>query len=270
MNKFFENLSAKVFYDNRLGGMLQILFDSHPIEAYNFTYPGKFKPWEFRQVPANFWSRETGIAATKWLIEEKLKWSDKEVIEKLTWDVYRANGLGGMLQHVFNHSPFAAITHAYPEKFKAWEFRHTPKKHWNKENALVATKWLIEDKLKWNEEDIRKNLSVKTFKDNDLGGMLACSFSNSPYDAINNVYPNKFKPWELKNAPMNFCNKETAILATKWLVEEKLKLSKEDIAKISRADFKKFGLAGMVFVVFKGKHKEALRVAYPYSAEHNL
>lgn len=80
-----KNLSAKVFYDNRLGGMLQILFDSHPIEAYNFAYPGKFKPWEFRQVPANFWSRETGIAATKWLIEEKLKWSDNEVIEKLTW-----------------------------------------------------------------------------------------------------------------------------------------------------------------------------------------
>ena len=37
-----------------------------------------------------------------------------------------------------------------------------------------ATIWLIEEKLKWSDEDVRRNLSKNTFKENSLRGMLRC------------------------------------------------------------------------------------------------
>ena len=42
-------------------------------EQQENAYPGKFKPWEFTQVPNHFWNLKTASEATTWLIEEKLK-----------------------------------------------------------------------------------------------------------------------------------------------------------------------------------------------------
>jgi predicted transposase YbfD/YdcC len=258
-----KKLSAKSFRENGLGGMLSVVFKDSPFEAINLAYPGKFKPWELRQTQLGFWSISMGIEATKWLIEEKLKWTDEDVINKLSYDLFRKNGLGGMLQHVFDHSPFEAISQAYPNKFKAWEFKQTPKCFWTFENSVTAMKWLIEEKLKWKDEDIVKNLNSKVIKKNGLGGMLKHTFGNSFHNAINTLYPNKFRPWEFSNVPRKFWSNETGVLAVKWLVEEELKLNPEDIGIIKRLDFVKHGLEGMLVVVFNGNHKNALKAAYP-------
>ena len=39
-------------------------------------YPNKFKPWELKSAPNNYWNNETTLEAIKWMIEEKLKWND--------------------------------------------------------------------------------------------------------------------------------------------------------------------------------------------------
>ena len=97
-----------------------------------------------------------------------------------------------MLNAIFTKSPYAAINNAYLEKYKPWQFANVPKSYWTKETAAEATRWLIEEKLKWSEEELLKKLSTKTFYDNGLRGMLNAVFVNSPYAAINNAYPGKY------------------------------------------------------------------------------
>ena len=120
-----------------------------------------------------------------------------------------------MLNYYFKGSPYEIINNTYPNKFKEWEFKFVPQGYWkNKENGIKATKWLIEEKLKLSDEELKEQLSVNLFIDNGLWGMLLHCFNGSPYEAINNVYPDKFKEWEFKVAPMGYWG------ATRFLVEK--------------------------------------------------
>ena len=260
-----EELSYKLFKDNGLAGMLQYCFNSSPYEAINSAYPDKFKQWEFKVVPVGYWSIEKGIEATKWLIEEKLKLTDEQLKEELSYKLFKDNGLAGMMDCVFNGSPYEAINNLYPGKYKAWEFKNVPVGYWrNKNNSSEATRWLIEEKLKLSDEDIKKYLSYKLFKDNGLVGMLQSAFNSSPYEAINSVYPNKFKQWELKCVPMNYWNdKENGIKAMKWLIEEKLKLTDEELKEnMSFKLLKENGLSSMLQHCFNNDIYLAINSTY--------
>ena len=259
-----EKLSIRLFASNSLGGMLCTCFNCSPYQAINTAYPNKFKEWEFNASPKNFWNREKSIEATKWLVEEKLKLSDKELTEQLSGKLFEDNGLGGMLNICFNNSPYQAINTAYPNKFKEWEFKLVPKNFWTKEKGVEATKWLVEEKLKLSDKELTEQLSGKLYEDNGLGGMLDTCFNDSPYQAINTAYPNKFKEWEFRLVPKNFWTKEKGIEATKWLVEEKLKLSDSDFKRsLSSKLFYDNGLRGMLMTCFDSSYKKALQETYP-------
>ena len=245
-----RKLSANIFIQNSLYGMLVILFNGSPYLAIENAYPGKFKPWELPCVSNSFWNLKTAKEATIWLIEEKLKWNDDDIKEKLSANTFIKNSLTSIIS-LFNGSPYFAIENAYPGKFKSWEFSKVPKNFWNMETAKEATMWLIEEKLKWSDEDVRRNLSQNTFKENSLRGMLAILFNESPYRAIDNAYPGKFKPWEFKRIPNNFWNLKTAREATIWLIEEKLKWSDEDVKeKLTLNTFKENSLKSMLNYLF--------------------
>ena len=68
-----------------------------------------------------------------------------------------------MFSRVFNDSPFQALNAVYPNQFKEWELKFVPNKFWNKDTGIRATKWLIEEKLKWNEDDIKEKICIKVF-----------------------------------------------------------------------------------------------------------
>lgn len=187
-----RKLNRKTFYDNGLGGMLTQVFVSSPYAAINNAYPEKYNPWQFGYVPNLYWTNETATEATKWLIEKKLNWTEEDVVRKLNRKTFQDNGFGGMLNQIFNNSPYAAISNAYPDKYNPWQLDSVPRSYWTNETAAEATKWLIEEKLKWSEEEVSKKLRKKTFYDNRLRGMLKIVFNNSPYAAINNAYPGKY------------------------------------------------------------------------------
>ena len=257
-----RKLSANIFIQNSLYGMLVILFNGSPYLAIENAYPGKFKPWELPCVSNSFWNLKTAKEATIWLIEEKLKWNDDDIKEKLSANTFIKNSLTSIIS-LFNGSPYLAIENAYPGKFKPWELPSVPKKNWNVKTAREATIWLIEEKLKWSDEDVRRNLSQNTFKENSLRGMLDVLFNGSPYLAIDNAYPGKFKPWELPSVPKKFWNLETAKEATIWLIEEKLKWSEEDVKqKLSRKIFRKNSLNGMLSSLFGNSPYLAIENAY--------
>ncbi|MGU8987661.1 DUF4046 domain-containing protein [Clostridium perfringens] len=261
-----EQLSVKMFVSNYLGGMLNICFKGSPYLAINNVYPGKFKEWEFKVVPKNFWDISNGIKATKWLIEEKLKFTDDELKKKISAKVFCDNNLGGMLRNCFNGSPYLAINSVYPNKFKEWEFKISPMGYWRDvSNGIEATRWLVDEKLKLKDEELKEQLSMQMFKDNNLIGMLDVCFKGSPYLAINSAYPGKFKEWEFKNIPNGFWNdKSRGIDAVKWLVEDKLNLSEEELKScLSEALFVNNGLRGMLAICFNNSPYLAINSAYP-------
>ena len=262
--ELLKKLGKKTFYDNGLKGMLTNVFDSSPYAAINNAYPDKYKPWQFANVPNSYWTKETAAEATRWLIEEKLKWSEEDVLKKLRQKTFHDNMLSGMLMRIFKDSPYLAMNATYPGKYKPWQFAYVPNSYWTKESAIKATKWLIEEKLKWSEEELFKGLSIKIFRKYGLSGMINNVYNNSPYSAINSAYPDKYKPWQFPNVPLSYWNNETAAEATKWLIEEKLKWSEEDVVKkLSQKIFYDNGLRGMLARVFDGSPYAAINNAYP-------
>ena len=259
-----EQLSVNLFRDNSLCGMLRSCFDDSPYKVINTVYPNKFKEWEFKSVPMNFWIKEKGTEATKWLIEEKLKLTDEEIKEQLSTNLFKDNRLDSMLDTCFNSSPYQAINETYPNKFKEWEFKQVPNNFWTKEKGIEVTKWLIEEKLKLTDEEIKEQLSQNLFKDNALYNMLGTCFNGSPYQAINTIYPNKFKEWEFKSVPMYFWSKEKGVEATKWLIEEKLKLTDNQLKEqLSQKLFRNNNLGGMLYHCFNSSPYQAINATYP-------
>ena len=175
-----------------------------------------------KQFPKGVWNcnekYDNAKEVTKTLIEKVLKWGDDDIKEKISTRIFNENSLWGMLSILFNGSPYLAIENAYPGKFKQWELPYVPVSFWNMETAKEATIWLIEEKLKWSDEDIRKKLSQNIFKINSLDGMLTNLFNGSPYLAIENAYPGKFKALEFKNLPKPFWNLKTLKGAIIWLI----------------------------------------------------
>ena len=193
---------------------------------------------------------ENAKNVTKTLIEKVLKWSENDIKEKLSANTFRKYSLTGMFIILFNASPYLAIDNAYPGKFKQWDLPSVSKKFWNMETAREATIWLIEEKLKWSDDDIKEKLSANTFIKNSLTSIISL-FNGSPYLAIENAYPGKFKPWEVARVSKNFWNMETAREATIWLIEEKLKWSDEDVKeKLTLNTFKENSLKSMLNYLF--------------------
>ncbi|TCW43788.1 hypothetical protein EC917_1396 [Bacillus thuringiensis] len=83
--------------------------------------------------------------------------------------------------------------------------------------------------LKWNKEDIRKKWNTKLLVRYRLRGLLKHRYENSPFKAINDLYPNQFKEWEFGMTPLNFWTKEKALTILKWIIEEKEGLSQEKL-----------------------------------------
>ena len=198
--EILENNNQSLYKKYKLGGMLAICFNNSPYQAIDCAYKGRFKEWEFKNVPVGYWTEENGIKATRWLIGEKLKLSKEEVKEQLSQKLFYDNGLSGMLSHCFNSSPYQAIDCAYPGVFKEWEFKIVPMGYWTEEKGIEATKWLIEQKLQLTKGGLRDVLSVKLFDDNGLRGMLNTCYSGSPYLAIESAYPGVFKKSDFKNS----------------------------------------------------------------------
>ena len=250
-------ISEKDFKNNHLYGLCQ-LFNSSPYEAINYMYPDKYKPWEKTTTPNKYWNDEDNIRyALKWLFEEKLD-IEKDIINIHD---FRKYNLYGLLTGTFDGSPYEAINFMYPDKYKPWEKCITPQNYWNDENNIRRIlKWLLEEKLDIENNDII--VTTEDFMKYNLYGLLKV-FNNSPYNAINYLYPNKYKPWEKCNIPNGYCLDEDNIKdALKWLFEEKLDIENSDII-ITTEDFMKYRLDGMFYRYFKSSPYRAINYMYP-------
>ena len=196
IEKHFSNDDKRILqeYGNafinriRLHSVLK-LFNGKAFEYFDFLYPHRFRPWQFRSCPNSYWNPETAIEATKWLIDEHLKWSKKDVQKKLTYKTFEDNKLNGMLSTVFGDSIFNAMNTAYPNVYLPWDFRHVPKNFWkSKENVMDALQWLIENKLHLSTNELANNLTIDVLTQNGLSGILRW-YHGIPYDILEKLYP---------------------------------------------------------------------------------
>lgn len=242
------------------------LYEMDVVELYEMVLKGDV----ITRFPRGYWqqprAKENAVKCTRYLIEDILKYDEIMIKQKASQNLFYEHRLFGMLYLVFNHSPYEAINNAYPGKYKEWEFKSVPNGYWrNRKNGMKATKWLVEEKLKLNDKQLKQQLSAKLFIKNGLNGMLQLCFNNSPYEAINSIYPNKYKEWEFKQVPHRFWeSKENGIKATKWLIEEKLKLNDEQLKEqLSLKLFIENNLSGMLQICFNNSPYKAINSTYP-------
>ena len=250
-------ISLNDFKNNKLGGLMNY-FNNSPYAAINYVYPNKYKPWEKCKVPNNYWKDEYNVKdALRWLFEDKL---DIENNDNITIDDFIKYNLRGLMNY-FNNSPYAAINYVYPNKYKPWEKCKVPNSYWeNEDNVKDALRWLFEDKLDIENND---NITIDDFIKYGLLGLFYIYFNGSPYEAINYVYPNKYKPWEKCMVLKGYWEDEDNVKeALQWLFEEKLDIENNDNITIALNDFDKYGLNGLV-KYFNNSPYEAINYVYP-------
>lgn len=110
--------------------------------------------------------------------------------------------------------------------------------------AAEITRYFIEDILKWEDKDIREKICEMIFRKYHLSGMLEYVFGRSPFRAIDNAYPGRYKVWELTCTPKHFWeDKKNRENALHYLLN---KTGKARTDELSNVDFLNYGLGGLM------------------------
>ncbi|CDG01096.1 Putative Uncharacterized protein [Clostridium chauvoei JF4335] len=133
-----------------------------------------------------------------------------------------------------------------------------------KQDAAILTRYLIEEILMWSDEELKEKLRFIVLKEYKLSGMVEKVFNYSIFNLVNNAYPDKFRPWELSKVENNYWNENTCMEALKWLFEEKLKWSIDEIKNnLTGEIFIENKLNGMFSKIFNGSPYEVVNFVYP-------
>lgn len=133
----------------------------------------------------------------------------------------------------------------------------------NEEKIAMVVNWLLVEYLKVPLNEIPKVVCQAFFRKYKLFGILNGVCGCSTFDLIDLVYPEKYNAWEFNKVPCNYWDDENIIAATKWLVEEKLKLDIGHGVYITRKEFRKHGLNFFDTGENKLTVKKVLMMAYP-------
>ena len=71
IEELLESYNIRWLNENNLASACQIFWNNSPYAMINDLYPNKFKEWEFKVTPARFWTKQRGLEALRWTIEEK-------------------------------------------------------------------------------------------------------------------------------------------------------------------------------------------------------
>lgn len=193
--------------------------------------------------PPGYWcsisneeGKEISLQLLKHLIEVRLKLNRCQIINNLSKDFILNNRLWTPCKLYFGRSAIKYLMEAYPDEYKAFEFINCriPQSYWcNQDNRVDAIKWLMEEKLKWSLDDVKEkfNRTVLT----EYGLATLSRYYSSSYDSINEIYPNKIYPWELKHSsvsPNYWRIKENRRIAVRWLIKDKLNFSHDEVVNI--------------------------------------
>lgn len=229
------------FINNRLEGLLNEYYNGSPYKAISSAFPELgIRPWEMLVTPAHYFDDATNrINATRDLLEEKLRIKPRDA----NWDHFVNNRLRALMTY-YNNSPYAAVSEAYPElNIKPWEMKHTPNHTYeSKDTRVEAIRWLVEKTVK----DPRK-LKRSHFKKHRLDGMLYHYYNSSPYQAVQDAYPElNIRPWEMNKVQPGFFNNTDNVIEAIWWVVDRIGKAPTEITRDEMAArMKESGLGGL-------------------------
>lgn len=195
-----KNMSFKYLKQFRLAGSNKV-FDTNIFKLVSYCFPElKIKYWELNKVEDGFWMQEKNR-------KEYMQW----LIKKENIDPYKICDLRKITAALIdkNHGRRAREYGVYnlillvaKVEIKEWQVVNVSR--WTAEKAIVAIKWLIEEKLKWSAEETASMLTSKQFFDYGLGGLYSNFFKHSIIKALNLAYPKKFK--KIGNSKIVVCS----------------------------------------------------------------
>ena len=191
-----KNYNYKFVVEIGLEYAVKKIYKNRIYNALNGAFPNEYREWELGNVQRSFWTRETGIKATIWMIN-KLGWNREEIKKQLNKNTFRDMGLGGMLRIVYNNSPYDAINDAYPGEYKRYELC-VPKGYWTKETGVEAVRHMIENELNYGREEVLFKLTKKDFAKCKLDYMVEKLYEGDYFCAIDAAYPGEYRRYELR------------------------------------------------------------------------
>lgn len=238
-----------------------------PIDVWNSVLQGELKVF-----PNNYLDKDICKKLIRTLVIDQLHLSREEIL-KVNWKFLAKYKLGGTRKFLTG-GIYGAINFCFPElKIKEWELPNVTKRFWNsQENRTRFVKWVAN----------KENLSLSKMSDirkfsSDLfisyGGSKALKYAGSLYNLLKPAVSKEldFHEWNL--VKINTWNEEKTIKAVRWLIEEKLKWSHEEVYNnISASVFYKNDLGGMLSKFCNNSPLKALQIAYPgeYSSLKNV
>lgn len=239
-----------------------LILKSSPEGVYQMVLDGSIGrfPRYFWSMPENYdWSAK----CTRYLIEKVLKWDREMVCKHLKGETFTKYKLTGMVVSLFDGSIHKTLDNAYPDEFMPWELSAYSRGYFDDDdNCIKAVKWLIEKKLKWDRNQVCENVNYDIFVKHKLKIVLDKT-TGGVYELLDLAYPNEFCALELKNmsitwGKIDYCNR-----AVRWVIEKKLKWTREDVCKYFCANTLNDNGLGAVLNRFDGSPYKVLNSAYP-------
>ncbi|MCY0874688.1 MAG: hypothetical protein OWT28_00145, partial [Firmicutes bacterium] len=225
--------------------------------------------------PPYFFTGEEGLRCAavivRYLVEQKLGWAREDVCEHLSRETLDEFRLAGMVKSYFGGSVFAVLDNAYPGEYLAWELVRARRALFSgadgQDLARQAIRWFVRDKLALQGDDL-SGVSLEVFMQHKMDGILHKFYGMSVWRALEDAGLVQSYPWESAKTPNHYWQgeqgREHAEAAVRWLVEQKLGVSIEDIPKAVRfTTFKDYGLDTMIKTVFGGSPFRAIDAVYP-------
>lgn len=147
------------------------------------------------------------------------------------------------------------------------ELKKFPRYFWKEEykSAPAIIRYLIENVLGWNEEDVKNKFNTSTLENNKLSGLLKYVNNENLFAILDEAYPGKYLPWELSQVPSKYWrNEENCIKVTRWAVFEVKKWNRDDIVKkFNKNLFYECKLTGLLKWGWNGNTLDALLKSFP-------
>lgn len=222
-----------------------------------------------KRFPRGYWKKvENKMDArycARYLIEVilELEHEDIYILSRKQFNTYM---LGTMLKDVYENDVYELVQELYPNKYCEWRFKGKLSGYWTKETVKKAFNDIILVN-NWNREYIINEYSYSFIRKIGLEYAVKKVYNNQIYKLLEEFYPQEIEIWELSNVKRGFWCKETAIKATKWMIEN-LGWERDEIKKyMSKKVFIDNGLEGMLKVVYNNSTYMAIADAYPNEFE---
>lgn len=257
--EILNNLSKEFILNNKLWTPCKLYFGRSAIRYINEAYPNRFKAFEFKKcrIPQNYWcDRNNRKDAIRWLIEENLNWNIDDVKEKFNRDMLLEYDLATLT--AYYTSSIDIVNEIYPNQIYVWELKRSSvsPKFWEiKENRLAAVRWLIEEQLKYNHDEVVDKLTIEDFYNNKLTTLIENYYNESISRAVIEAYGDKYMLWEFA---YHRWNEEDAKKATVWLIDKLKREKGKDPSEISYYDFQDNKLRIVIDKYYKSSPRKAV------------